>query len=180
MTRPPSRAWGLVAVGAYAVHAGHHVLRGHPEDALWACHLGTLLVAVGFFLRAPTANAIGFFWLLIGNVCWMIDLANGAEFLPTSTLTHGVGIVLAIVGLRAFGLPPHAWWQAVIAFVALQQLTRWMTPPGANVNVAFAVWTGWEERFPSYPPYIAMLLAIGAATFFVVSTLVRRLLPRAG
>jgi hypothetical protein len=155
------------------------VQRGHPEDLAWACHLGTLLVAVGFVLRARIANAIGFFWLVLGNVCWTMDLATGGEFLPTSTLTHGVGLALAIVGLRAFGLPRGAWWQAMVAFVALQQLTRWTTPSNANVNVAFRVWTGWEGTFPSYPTYMAMLWAVGLATFFVVSVVARRLLARA-
>ena len=154
--------------------------RGHPEDLSWACHLGTLLVAAGFFLRTPTANAIGFFWLVVGSACWVMDLAAGAELIPTSTLTHGVGLALAIVGLRAFGLPRAAWWQAMVTFVALQQLTRWTTPPEANVNVAFRVWAGWERTFPSYPTYMAMLWAIGLATFFVVSAAARRLLARAG
>lgn len=174
----PSRLWGLLAVACYATHAAVHLGRGHPEDLWWACHLGTVLVSAGFLLHAPTANAIGFFWLLVGNVCWLTALAAGGEFLPTSTLTHGIGFVLAIAGLRAFGLPRGAWWQAMVAFVALQALTRWTTPPDANVNVAFRVWAGWERTFPSYPAYLAVLWAIGLATFFVASVAVRRLLAR--
>jgi hypothetical protein len=57
-------------------------------------------------------------------------------------------------------LPRHAWWQAVLAFLALQQVCRWLTPPAANINLAFAVWQGWEARFPSYPAYLAMLVGL--------------------
>lgn len=151
---------------------------GHPEDACWACHLGTLLVGAGFLLRAPRANAIGFHWLVIGTGCWILDLASGGEFLPTSMLTHGGGLALAILGLRAFGLPSGAWWQAMAAFVALQLATRWATPPEANVNVAFRVWSGWEQRFPSYPSYVVMLWTLGLAGFATVSAITRRLLAR--
>ncbi len=173
---PLSRWWGLGALGCYAVHAAYHVHRGHPEDLVWACHVGTLLVAFGLAARSPVANAIGFLWLVVGNVCWAMDLAAGGDFLPTSILTHAGGLVLGALGLRRMGLPRHAWWQALVGFVLLQQLSRWTTPPDANVNVAFRVWTGWEARFPSYPAYLAMLYAIALASFFVIDRVARRLL----
>jgi hypothetical protein len=180
LTAPPSRAWALVAVACYAIHAGHHVARGHAEDALWACHVGTLLVAAGFCFRSPLANAIGFLWLVVGNVCWIGDLASGDTFFATSTLTHVGGLALAIFGVRRFGLPAGAWWRAMAAFVALQLLTRWTTPADANVNVAFRVWSGWEDRFPSYPRYMAMLWATGLIAFAAIVAATRRLLPPAG
>ena len=47
--------------------------------------------------------------------------------------------------------------------VALQLLTPWITPAAANVNLAFTVWPGWEQYFPSYGVYITSLdlLALG-------------------
>jgi hypothetical protein len=174
----PSRAWGVVALACYAIHAGNHVLRGHPEDGCWACHVGTLLVAAGYLWRAPRANAIGFFWLVVGNVCWLIDLANGDAFIATSTLTHGGGLVLALAGLRAFGLPSGTWWQALLAFMALQLVTRWTTPAAANVNVAFHVWSGWESRFPSYPIYLIFLWTLGVTAFAAIAAVARRLFAR--
>jgi len=60
----------------------------------------------------------------------------------------------------------------------LQQLCRFTTPPQANVNLAHAVWSGWEEVFPSTIVYQIMLLAIGAAACFAVERISRRVLDR--
>jgi hypothetical protein len=151
---PPSRAWGGLALAFYAIHAGHHLLRGHPEDLLWACHLGAVCVGVGLLARLPVVNAVGFVWLATGDALWLLDLASGGEFIPTSLFTHG------------------------LAFLVLQQLCRFTTPPRANVNLAHAVWSGWEEVFPSTIGYQIALFVIGAAACFAVERISRRVLDR--
>lgn len=173
---PPSRGWGALALAFYAIHAGHHLLRGHPEDLLWACHLGAVCVGVGLLARLPAVNAVGFLWLATGDVLWLVDLASGGEFIPTSLFTHGGGLALGALGLARFGMPRHTWWRATLAFLVLQQLCRSATPAQANVNLAHAVWSGWEEFFPSTLCYQIMLLAIGAAACFAVERISRRML----
>jgi hypothetical protein len=175
---PPSRAWGALALAFYAIHAGHHLLRGHPEDLLWACHLGVVCVGVGFLARLPAVNAVGFLWIATGDVLWLVGLASGGEFIPTSLFTHGGGLALGALGLARFGMPRHTWWRAVLAFFVLQQLCRFGTPPQANVNLAHAVWSGWEEVFPSTIAYQIALLSIGAAACFAVERISQRVLAR--
>ena len=175
---PPSRAWGGLALAFYAIHAGNHLLRGHPEDLLWACHLGAVCVGVGLLARLPVMNAVGFLWLATGDVFWLLDLASGGEFIPTSLFTHAGGLALGALGLARFGMPRHTWWRAMLAFLALQQLCRFTTPPRTNVNLAHAVWSGWEEVFSSTLGYQIVLIAIGAAAFFVVERISRRVLGR--
>lgn len=162
------RRWGWVAVAFYLVHAGRHVAFGHAADALWACHLGALAVGVGWLARAPRVNAVGCLWLAMGDVLWGIDLANGGELIPTSLLTHAGGLAIGIAGVVRMGLPRLSWLWAVAAFLGLQLACRIATPPELNVNLSHAVQTGWEQRFPSYVAYEAMLLAIGAASFWAV------------
>jgi hypothetical protein len=178
LSPPPSRAWGGLALAFYAVHAGRHLLQGHPEDLLWVCHLGTVCVGVGLLARLPVMNAVGFLWLATGDPLWLLDLASAGEFIATSLLTHGGGLALGALGLACFGMPRHTWWRAVLAFVALQQICRFTTPPRANVNLAHAVWSGWEEVFPSTIVYQITLLAIGAAACFAVEQISRRALAR--
>jgi hypothetical protein len=175
---PPSRAWGGLALAFYAIHAGHHLLRGHPEDLLWACHLGAVCVGVGLLARLPAVNAVGFVWLATGDSLWLLDLASGGEFIPTSLFTHVGGLALGALGLARFGMPRHTWWRATLAILVLQQLCRFTTPPQANVNLAHAVWSGWEEVFPSTIGYQIALLAIGAVSFFVIEQISRRVLDR--
>jgi hypothetical protein len=172
------RAWGAVAVAGYVVHAGTHLGRGQPEDLLWACHLGALCVGVGLLLRSPALSAVGFLWLSVGNVFWCLDLAGGGEFIATSLLTHVLGWGIGCLGVAQLGMPRHSWLRALLAFLALQQLCRLATPPEANVNLAHAVWAGWEDGFSSYGAYQALLLTIAAASFALLEFATRRMLRR--
>jgi hypothetical protein len=172
----PARAWGALALTFYAVHASHHVLRGHPEDLLWACHLGAVCVGVGLLARLPAVNAVGFLWLAVGDALWLLELAGGGELLPTSLLTHVGGLAVGAFGLTRLGMPRGSWLRAIVAFLVLQQLCRFVTPPAANINVAHAVWSGWEGVFPGYAAYQVALLAFGTAGFFAVEWLSRRAL----
>lgn len=170
--------FGLIALAFYAAHASYHLLHHHPEEVIWVCHVATLLVGVGFLTASATANGIAFLWLLMGDLLWGLDLASGGTLLPTSLLTHVGGLVLSIYGLLLYGMPRHVWWQSVVAFLVLQQVCRWITPAASNVNVAFAVWDGWEAQFRSYHRYIAMLTALALAVSFTVEQVTRRLLSR--
>ncbi|HET9931695.1 MAG TPA: hypothetical protein VFQ35_13435 [Polyangiaceae bacterium] len=168
---------GVAALLCYAIHAGSHVLAGRPAEVLWACHVATLLVGAGALSENATLVGIGVSWLAFGNPLWILDLMTGGEFLLTSPLTHVGGLVLGCIALRQ--LPPPAktiWWKAALAFLALLVLTRALTPPSANVNLAFAVAPGWERAFPSYPLYFLLLLGAGTATFFVTELGMRRVL----
>jgi len=165
-------------VVGYAIHAGGHLGRGQPEDLLWACHLGALSVGVGLLLGSPALNAVGFLWLCVGNVLWCLDLAAGGELITTSLLTHVLGCGIGGFGVARLGMPRHSWVRALLALLALQLLCRLVTPPQANVNLAHAVWAGWEDRFPAYWAYQALLLLVAAAAFALLEFIARRVLQK--
>lgn len=165
MDRRTEVVLGLVAILSYVVHAWHHVSRGQGENVLWICHLAALAIGIAFLARSPLLNAIGFLWLTVGVPCWLLYLATGGELLVGAVLTHGLGFVLGLVGIRRYGLPAGAWWKAIAALLAVYGLTRAVTSPAENVNLAFAVWPGWESRFPSHVVYIAVLTTASAAVF---------------
>lgn len=167
---------GGFACAWYGVHAGFHALAGRPEDALWSCLLGLLLVGGGLLLRSPRLNALGMLWLIWGLPLWLISLLAGEALFSISLVTHLGGPLLGLVGVRLLGMPAGraVWWQALLLISALQQLTRWLTPPAANVNLAFAVYPGWEAMFPGYLSYAVALHAGGAATFALVELALRR------
>jgi hypothetical protein len=173
-----SKGYGLIALGCYATHAAVHLHRGEPYDLLWGCHLAVVLVGAGLLWTMPALNAVGLLWSCFGLPIWLIDAFTGGEFMPSATLTHVGALVIGIAGVRLLGCPRGVWWKALTAYVALWAITRAVTPPQANVNLAFAVWPGWEDRFPSYPIYFATLFASGAATC-LAGELVFRRVPRA-
>ena len=157
---------GLLAIGCYAVHWGYHLWHGHPANGLWACHLAALVVGIGLLLGSPATLAVGVLWLAIGVPLWIVDVATGGEFTPTSLLTHVGGSIVGIIGLWQLGMPEQAWWKALLALAILQQVCRWITPPKENVNVAFTVYRGMKRWFPSYRWYcLALGLAVGLYFF---------------
>jgi len=159
------RALGIAAFACYAIHAAVHLQRGQPYDLLWGCHLAALLVGFGLVTRNATLNAIGFLWSCFGLPLWLVDLATGGEFMLTSPLTHLGAFLLGLIGVRRLGMPRGAALKALGAFAALWAVCRLVTPPAANVNLAFRVHEGWESYFPSYALYFALLFAIAAAIF---------------
>ena len=168
----------MAAFACYAAHAVVHLARGEPYDLLWGCHLAVLLVGAGLWTGKAAINAIGLLWACIGLPIWLIYTFTGGEFMPTSVLTHVGGFALGIAGVRRLGMPAGVWWKALAAYLTLWAVTRALTPPQANVNLAFGVWPGWEDSFPSYPIYFATLFASGALTFLAGEQLFRRV-PRA-
>ena len=175
MTTAPKTNHGFSALGAaavcfYAAHAGQYVVRRQPEHALWICHLGALLVGIGFLTRQSALNAVGTLWLIVGLPLWLYDLTAGGEFVPTSVLTHVGGLVIGLIGARRLGVPRGLWWKVVLGMVPVCAASRWLTPPSSNVNLAHHVYPGFESAFSSHALYAAVLIAlfVGAALIFQV------------
>jgi hypothetical protein len=164
----------LLGVGFYAAHAAHELAAGWPESLLWACHLASLAVGVGLLLRRPAWIAIGLMWLVLGLPLWAIELAAHGGFEPTAALTHVGGLVLGLLGLRLLGLPGQCWWKAAATLAVLYFVSRWTTPEDANINLAFAVWPGWEPYFPSYGAYLVAMALLCVLSFAGTEYVLRR------
>jgi hypothetical protein len=156
---------GLLAVGLYGIHGAHELSAGRPESLLWSCHLASLAVGLGLLLRRPTWIAIGLMWLVLGLPLWAMEVVFRSGFEPTAALTHVGGLVLGMFGIRRLGLAGPVWWKAAAALAVLHLVSRWTTPEKANVNLAFAIWPGWEPYFPSRGVYLVTLLLLGLAVF---------------
>ncbi len=170
------RSPGILGVAFYAIHAAVHLARGEPYDLLWGCHVAALLVGAGLMFRNATLNAVGLLWSCFGLPLWLLYTFTGGEFMPTATLTHVGGVVLGVYGVTVMGLPAGSAWKALTSYLELWAVTRAMTPASANVNLAFHVHPGWEDRFPTYALYFATLFA-AAALSFAVCEFAFRLIP---
>lgn len=166
---------GAVSVCFYLVHAGQYVIRRQAENALWVCHVGALLVGVGLLARRSDVTAVGTLWLLVGLPFWIYDLSSGGTFVPTSVLTHVGGLIVGLVGAKRLGVPTGLWWKSVAAMLPLLPLSRWLTPPEANVNLAHRVYPGFESIFPSHALYAVAILSLFAGAGFAFQLLSRRL-----
>jgi hypothetical protein len=168
---------GVLALGFFAAHGGYHLLHGRPHDVLWICTVAPALVGVGLLGSWPAWVGVGVLWLVAGLPLWLLDLAGGGEFLPTSLLTHLGGLGVGLYGLWRLGLPAGVWWKAFLGLAVLQQLCRWLTPRAANVNLAFTVHPGWESWFPSYRWSWLALAGLLLVVFFALEQGLRKLVP---
>jgi hypothetical protein len=171
-----SPAWvsGTAALLCYAIHAGFHLLHGRPHDLLWACHIGAAIVGVGLLASSATVNGIGTLFLWLGTPLWLMEVVTGhEEFNPTSCFTHVGGLVLGLYGTYRLGMPKGVWWKAVAVLVGLIGLCRLTTPAYANVNVAFAIPSGWEKQFASHGTYLVTVIGLVAGYFFITQLVIR-------
>ena len=166
-------AAGVVAILFYGLRAALYLGTGEPYNLLWSCHLACLLVGIGLLASSATLNAIGFLWVVVGIPFWILDLATGGRFVAVSLLTHFGALLLGGFGIRSLGWPDGMWWKAILALAGLQVATRLINPPDGNVNLAFAVWPGWERYFPSHGVYLLLLGSLTAAVFFVTGRALR-------
>src|SRR5262245_45693676 len=168
------RVLGVAALGCYAIHAGFHIANGRPEEVLWMCHLGAALVGIGLLASSATINGIGTLFLCVGTPLWVMYLAGGGEFYPTSCFPHLGGLAIGLYGVRRLGIPSGAWWKAVASLITLILICRLITPPRANVNVAFAIYSGWEKVFPSHLVYLVTMMIMATGYFFLFQYALRR------
>jgi len=152
------RLVGSAAIAGYAIHAGRYLVQGSPANALWICHLAALLVGIGLLGRWPTVNGIGLLCLAVGAPLWALDLLGGAEFIPTSLLTHLLGLVLGLYGAAALGLKRGTWRAAALFVAGMLAVSRLWLPPAQNVNLVIHPPAGWDAWYPFPRLYLVQLL----------------------
>ena len=178
--RGKTRALGSLAILFYAVHGAYHWQQGVPENMLWACHLGALLVGLGLLLDSANLNGAGFLWLSVGTCLWLVGLAIDVPFLPTSMLTHVGGLAIGLWGVRRLGLPAGVAWKALAGLALLHLISRGLNPPGKNINMAREIASGLEGWFPSHALFLLAIGAFCAVAFVLLETALRRAFPFSG
>ncbi len=166
---------GVIALAGYGVHATFHLWRGEPEDLLWVCHLAAAFVGIGLIARSNSFVSVGVLILCMGTPLWVLDLAQGSEFMPTSLGTHGLGLVLVLWGVWRMGMSAGAWWKAALAIISSIVVSRLLTPAASNVNLAFAIPPGMDRYFTSHFVYLAVMVGITSGYFWIVEVLLRRI-----
>lgn len=171
---------GGLTLAGWVVLVADKATHGLLPEAMWCCPMGQLLLALGLLLAWPRLAATGTFWLFYGVPLWVIGLASGEVMRPPSWFTHLVAPVIGVVAARWLGVPPGTWWRATLGLVALQAATRLLTPASFNVNLAHAVYPGWDSIFGSYASYYLFMLVCGAAACAVAEVALRRVVPAGG
>src|SRR6185437_8352001 len=143
-------------------------------DLLWACNVAMPLLAFGCFLAHARMCVCAFLFLLYGTPMWLLDLVAGGGMVLTSPLLHLGGLGLAAYAVWRLGWPPRTWLVAAGGAALVLAISALVTPPAANVNMAFSVYKGWEHWFPSHRVYLAGMWLGAASVFFVAERIARK------
>lgn len=144
------RLLGLLPLMFFLAQLIHYWRLGELGHVLWICNIGNLILAIGLFTDRATLIRVAFLWAIPGVVVWFIYVVLAWGIFLSSTLAHVGGLIVALFVIRRVGMARWAWIYAVLWYLLLQGVCRWLTPADLNVNVAHRIQPGWEQVFGSY------------------------------
>lgn len=165
---PPAPRWlGVIALVAVGLHALTRD-EGKLADMLWACHVATTAMGLGFLAGARRIVAVAFlFHVAIGCPAYLLDLIVSGTTTPTSVLVHVVPLALGGYSVRRSGLPPRSTLIAWIGWIVLQLSSYLLTDPALNINLAHAPWPPLARLVPGV--WASRLLNAATALTFLVT-----------
>jgi len=135
-------AWATAVLGTLALHAAYKLAHGLFGEMLWACHVATLSIGFGILARRTWLVAAGtLFHVAVGFPAYVLDVIAVRATTFTSVLVHTVPPVAGLAMLRH--ATPWPRWIPVAAgsfYIVLLPISRWLTDPALNVNLAFTPW----------------------------------------
>lgn len=134
--------WALPLMGTYALHVAHKVEHDLLQEMLWACHVASLSIGLGMLTYRTALVAIGtLFHLAVGVPSFVLDLVVLRTTTVTSFLIHTVPLATGLAVLRCDSSWPR--WTPLATgslYIVLIPISRWLTAPELNVNLAFRPW----------------------------------------
>jgi hypothetical protein len=167
-------ALALAVLAVVALHTAHKLNQGLLSEMLWACHVASLLTGIGLLLDSLRLVAIGtVFHLAVGLPAYMLDVLVSGTTL-TSALVHSVPPLAGLAFLRRTPLPRWTMASAAGLYLALIPVSRWLTDPALNVNLAFAPYAPLRSLLGA--PWISWLLnaLLIVAALFAAQVVLRK------
>ena len=175
------RLLGILALVFCAAHMVEMVVRHDLPSFFWMCNITGPLLALGCLARRRALVSVSLLWIAWGTGLFGVDIATGGEFYATALLSHAGVLAIGVAAVRIIGWARGSWWKAAALQPAFLVLARLFTGPADNVNLAYAVWRGWEDVFPSHAVYLGVLLVGSTALYGALELAFRRIaLPGAG
>ena len=144
---------------------------------LWMCNIGNLLLALGLFFYNRWLMRIAIIWTIPGLIIWFIYVVLAWGVFLTSTLAHVGGLAVGMFVLRKIGMDRRTWLYAFGWYLAVQFLSRLVTAPELNVNLAHKIQPGWEHLFGAYWQFWLVLTIVTGLVLWVVELCFQRIWP---
>ena len=161
------RLLGLLPLIFFIAQAVHYWRINELGHMLWMCNIGNLILALGLFLDKPVLVRLSAIWMVPGLIVWFIYVVLAWGVFLTSTLAHVGGLAVSMIALRSYRMDRDSWRHAFGWYLVVQLISRFITPPAFNVNMAHAVAPGWERTFQSYWSFWLVLTAVTVAVLWL-------------
>lgn len=173
----PLRALGILPalfLGAYVLSAYRHDKLG---DSLWMCHVANALLALGILGNWPIVIGIAALWIVYGIPLWAFDMWQTGDVRWVSVVSHLGGLAVALWALSQVRMSANPWIYALLLYLVVQQISRWVTPAALNVNLAHRIYEGSPPWFSSYAVYWFSITMAAALTLWAIGLLLMHLFP---
>ena len=157
--------WPLIFFLAQAIH---YWRVGGMGNLFWMCNVGNLLLAIGLFLNHRELIRAAAIWTIPGLLIWARYVLLEYDFVISSALAHVGGVIVALIVLRRVRMDRIAWVYAFVWYLFMQLVSRLVTDPRLNVNVAHRIQTGWGNAFRSYWKFWTVMTALVAVCLWMI------------
>jgi len=171
------RLLGVLPLIFYLAQGIHYWNIGQLGHMFWMCNIGNLLLAMGLFLEKARVVRLAAIWMIPGLLVWFVYVVLTWGMFLTSTLAHVGGLAVAMIALYRYRMDRTAWLWAFGWYLVVQLLSRLVTAPDLNVNLAHAVQPGWERTFQSYWTFWITLTVVAALLLWLSGLLLWSVWP---
>jgi hypothetical protein len=171
------RLLGLLPLSFFLAQSIHYRWVGGPGNLFWMCNIGNALLALGLFLNHRELIRAAAIWTIPGLGIWFRYVLFEYDFVFSSALAHVGGIVVALIVVRRVGMDRTAWVYAFVWYLFMQIVSRLVTSPVLNVNVAHQIQTGWENTFSSYWKFWFVMTVLVAICLWVTGVILSLIWP---
>jgi hypothetical protein len=171
------RLAGFLPLVFFAAQLIHYWRFGGIGNMAWMCNIGNLLLAIGLFLNHKELIRASAIWTVPGWGLWFwyVWLTGSTGF--SSTLAHVGGVIVGMLVLSRVRMDRIAWIYAFAWYLFMQLVSRKLTSPEVNANVAHHIQPGWESTFSSYWKFWLVMTVVVAAALWLIGTVLSWIWP---
>lgn len=173
------RLLGLLPLTLFMAQAIHYWRFGGLGNLAWMCNVGNLLLAIGLFLNHRELIRAAAIWTIPGLVVWFWYVWLNGSTAWSSTAAHLGGLLVGLGVLRRVCMDRTAWIFAFAWYLFMQIVSRLLTSPELNVNVAHRIQPGWESAFGSFWKFWLVMTLVTAVGLWLIGRVLLLIWPAA-
>jgi hypothetical protein len=171
------RLLGVLPLAVYIVHLHYNWSRGGPGHGLWMCHISNVALGLGLLCAYAPLVRVAIIWSIPLTPLWIMDMVRTGEIPAITFFSHLGGLVVGLIGLWHVRAGRRTWLYALVWYLCIQQISRMVTPPELNVNIAHTMYVGWERIFSAYWHYWLFTTVSAAGVLWILGYIFFKVVP---